>query len=649
MKGDMVKDLLERILMYEKVHLLLKNRYLPRWVIFIFDILVVIAAYILAYNLRYNFAATELNTLDEFRQMITLLVVYCGGFALFRPFAGIIRHTTSHDIQRIFFSVLFSAVVLVAITLLSRNLFHSRFLVIPLSVIIIHMMVTVSVLTLSRIVIKYVFHFISRLKLEEIPVMIYGAGDLGQTTLLAMEKSVSPSYEVVGFIDSNRTMQGKFKSGKTIYSPAAAVKKIIPENKVKMIIVAIRPGRLTKETEEKILSYCLENKIELRKVPPLNEWLNGGFEARQIRKIAIDDLLGREEIKLNNDRIQEGLDGKTILVTGAAGSIGSEIVRQLLSYKTGKIVLLDQAESALYDLQIEMKTKYNVGRDFDVVIADISNSRRLKNVFDLYHPAIIFNAAAYKHVPLLEDNVCEAVRVNVGGTKLLADMALQYGVEKFVMISSDKAVNPTSVMGATKRICELYVQSLVASNNLNTQFITTRFGNVLGSNGSVVPLFTKQIEAGGPVTVTHKEMKRYFMTIPEACQLVLEAGFMGQGGEIYLFDMGEPIKIYDLAVKMISLTGLEPEKDIRIIETGLRPGEKLFEEMLSDKEHNLPTHHPKILIANMRDSDPERVRAMVEDLLSSSMSESEFKLVERIKLLVPEFEPQNIKFNSANS
>jgi FlaA1/EpsC-like NDP-sugar epimerase len=402
----MIKDILDRFFVYEKVNLLLKNRYLPRWVIFTFDIFVVLSAFVLSYNLRYNFSSAGLNTLDEFRQMIILITAYLTGFIMFKPFAGIIRHTTSHDIQKIFLAVLFSSAMLVAITLLSRTMFHSRFLIIPLSVIIIHMMVTATLLTLSRIIIKYVFHFISRLKLEMVPVMIYGAGDLGQATLLALEKSVSPSYEVVGFIDSNKGLQGKNKSGKTIYSPSASIKKIIPVNKIKIIIVAIRPGSLKKEAEEKMLAYCLENKIELRKIPPIKEWLNGGFEARQLKRIAIDDLLGREEIKLNTGRIQQGLEGKTILVTGAAGSIGSEIVRQLISYKTGKIILLDQAESALYDLQMELRARYNGGCDFDVVIADISNYQRLKNVFELYRPGIVFNAAAYKHVPLLEDNVC---------------------------------------------------------------------------------------------------------------------------------------------------------------------------------------------------------------------------------------------------
>jgi FlaA1/EpsC-like NDP-sugar epimerase len=335
------------------------------------------------------------------------------------------------------------------------------------------------------------------------------------------------------------------------------------------------------------------------------------------------------------------------MITGAAGSIGSEIVRQLMSFRPGRLILVDQSESALYDLQMELRRKYNGSRSYEMVLADITSYQRMDYVFRTYKPQIIFNASAYKHVPLLEDNVCEAVRVNIGGTKLLADLAVRHGVEKFVMISTDKAVNPTNVMGASKRICELYVQSLTTINGHMTSFITTRFGNVLGSNGSVVPLFTKQIDTGGPVTVTHKDIQRFFMTIPEACQLVLEAGFMGKGGEIFVFDMGKPIRIYDLAKKMITLAGLVPGRDIQIIETGLRPGEKLYEEVLASKETTQPTHNPKILIANHRKTDPYFVKRKIDELLAFALKESETDLVKRIKLLVPEFIPQNQKFKEA--
>jgi FlaA1/EpsC-like NDP-sugar epimerase len=629
--------------MYRKVNKLLENRYLPAWVILVTDLFIVVTSFFLCYSLRWSLSTELLNTKKVFMQLLPLLTVYIISFSVFRPSAGILRHTTTHDIELILKSVLMSTILLFAITITGRFLIQTDLLNFPITVLLIHSLVAASLLISCRIAIKYAYHYLTTTRKETVRIMIYGAGNLGQATMLAMERSNSPFYEIAGFIDANKSLCGKRKSGVPIYSPAEAVEKISQEN-IKFVVIAINDANIVKDAGEGLFNYCLENKIELRKVPPVREWIDGSFDAKRITKISIDDLLGRDEIKLDITGIQNGLEGKTIMVTGAAGSIGSEIARQLLSFKTGKIVLVDQAESALYDLQMEIHAKYNGSRDFEPVIADISNKERLWKIFLKYRPEIVFNAAAYKHVPLMEDNVCEAVRVNIGGTKLLADMCSEFGVRKFVMVSSDKAVNPKSVMGASKRVCELYVQSLATGYNGHTQFITTRFGNVLGSNGSVVPLFTRQIEAGGPVTITHFDMIRYFMTIPEACQLVLEAGFMGKGGEIFLFDMGKPVKIYDLAVKMISLAGLEPGKDIKIIETGLRPGEKLFEEMLAVKEKNLPTHNPKILIANMRKTDPLVVKKQVEDLIASAMEETEAELVGRIRHLVPEFEPQNPKF-----
>ena len=529
-------------------------------------------------------------------------------------------------------------------SIISRNTINIPLLSIPYSVLILHMIITVSILSFSRILIKYIYGYLVRSKEENVHVMIYGAGDLGSATLAAMQQSGSPVYHVQGFIDTNRSLHGKSKDGISIYSPTAAMRKVLPSCNIQLVVVAISNANLRNMDSEPLYNYCIKQRIEVRKIPDINEWINGTFDLRQMKKIAIEDLLSRPEIVLNLADIQNGLENRTILVTGAAGSIGSEIVRQLMLFQTGKIVLLDQAESPLHDLQLELKNNYNGTREFEVVIADVSNKKRMEMIFRKYRPGVVFHAAAYKHVPILEDNVCEAVRVNIGGTKLLADLAANYGVNKFVMVSTDKAVNPTGVMGATKRICEMYVQGFNTSNSTGTQFITTRFGNVLGSNGSVVPLFTRQIEAGGPVTITHKDMQRYFMTIPEACQLVLEAGFMGKGGEIYLFDMGKSVKIYDLAVKMISLAGFVPGEDIQIVETGLRPGEKLFEEMLISKEHHLPTHHEKILIANTCVKDYIATKANIEELIDAAMKQSEQELVGRIRALVPEFHPQNPKY-----
>ncbi|MGV8093726.1 MAG: UDP-N-acetylglucosamine 4,6-dehydratase family protein [Mangrovibacterium sp.] len=383
--------------------------------------------------------------------------------------------------------------------------------------------------------------------------------------------------------------------------------------------------------------------MTVKEVPPIKDWIGGRFSTKQIREVSIEDLLGRDPIWLDMEGVASGLKDTVVLVTGAAGSIGSEIVRQLMSFDCRKVILLDQAESALYDLQNELLKSYRASR-FEAVIASVIDRYRMHQVFETFKPQYVFNAAAYKHVPMMEDAPYQAVRVNIGGTALLADLSVESGVKKFVMISTDKAVNPTNVMGASKRICEIYVQALAQSGLTKTQFITTRFGNVLGSNGSVVPLFRKQIAEGGPVTVTHPEIIRYFMTIPEACQLVLEAGFMGKGGEIYVFDMGDPVKIYDLAVKMIILAGLKPDVDIPIVFTGLRPGEKLYEEPLADEENTVKTHHPKIKTAKGRSHDFTIVKMEVDELLKAIQTEPETQLVQLMKKLVPEYISQNSKY-----
>lgn len=405
-----------------------------------------------------------------------------------------------------------------------------------------------------------------------------------------------------------------------------------------MVVLAI--SKMRKEKISEITEICLENNWEVKVLPAFDDWIDGKMPVKSVRDVKIEDLLGRDEIRLNLQRIHQNLVGRTILVTGAAGSIGSEIVRQLLKYPIGKLVLLDQAESALYDLQQEINSKYKKA-SFELVIADVSNSSRMRKVFEHFNPEIVFNAAAYKHVPLMEDNPYEALRVNVGGTRILADLSVEFGVEKFVMISTDKAVNPTNVMGASKRICEIYIQSLAQRVDINTSFITTRFGNVLGSNGSVVPLFKRQIEQGGPVKVTHPDITRYFMTIPEACQLVLEAGCMGKGGEIFVFDMGKPVKILDLAKKMIQLAGLKLNVDIHISFTGLRHGEKLYEELLARNENTLPTHNDKIMIGQVRSHDFEVINTAITEILNYLNVENNEMLVARMKNLVPEFISKN--------
>ena len=394
-------------------------------------------------------------------------------------------------------------------------------------------------------------------------------------------------------------------------------------------------------TKQKIIKTCLEKEVQILTVPSSNKWIHGKLSYNQIKGLKVEEILEREPIELDSKQIQKDLINKVILVTGAAGSIGSEIARQISQFYPKKVILIDQAESPIYDLELELKENFPY-LDIEVMLADITNYKRLDKIFQHAEPNLIYHAAAYKHVPLIEENVTEAVSTNVGGTRHLAELALQYNIDKFVFISTDKAVNPTNVMGASKRIAEIFVQSLNQFNK--TKFVTTRFGNVLGSNGSVMPRFKKQIENGGPITITHQEITRFFMTIPEACQLVLEAGSMGKGGEIFIFDMGESVKIQDLAKNMVKLYGLTVGKDIQIKYTGLRPGEKLYEELLTKKENTIPTYHPKIMIARIEEKNHSEVKGQVDRLLQVNRNMNHYEIVEQMKYIVPEFKSKNSVF-----
>ena len=406
------------------------------------------------------------------------------------------------------------------------------------------------------------------------------------------------------------------------------------------MIIAIQ--NISSNKKSSLVTQFIERNIQVKNVPPIERWINGELSLKQIKSVRIEDLLSREPIQLNTENIYQNISNKTVLISGAAGSIGSEIARQVVGYKPKLIIFVDQAESPMYELELNLRNKIerlHVSTKF--IIADVSNKCAMDRIFNDYKIDKIFHAAAYKHVPLMEANPYEAIRVNALGTKNMADLAIQYKVGKFVMISTDKAVNPTNIMGASKRIAEMYIQSLTSLGNHQTAFITTRFGNVLGSNGSVIPLFKKQIEKGGPVTVTHPDITRYFMTIPEACQLVLEAGCMGEGGEIYIFDMGESVKIIDVARKMIKLSGLELGKDIQIEISGLRPGEKLYEELLSDAENTLPTHHSKIKIAKIEAQSHAHIQSEFEKLLAAFNQNNHLVLVAQIKSLVKEYVSNN--------
>ncbi|HSH67188.1 MAG TPA: nucleoside-diphosphate sugar epimerase/dehydratase [Bacteroidia bacterium] len=470
---------------------------------------------------------------------------------------------------------------------------------------------------------------------EKRNVVIFGAGDSGIITKRALEQDQVTKYNVVAFVDDDVNKQRKKLEGTSIVG-INKLDGLLANKEISTLIISVQ--NLSPQRKQRVVDICLNHDIAVLTVPPVTNWINGELSIKQIKTIQIEELLERDPIKLHKENIKQEVAGKIILVTGAAGSIGSEIVRQVIRFSPKRIILLDQAESPLYEMEMELYDKYKQ-QSYKVVIGDIRNRERMENVFRTYQPEIVFHAAAYKHVPMMEHNPSESILTNVFGTKILADLSAKYKVEKFVMVSTDKAVNPTNVMGASKRVAEIYIQSL--SKKSATKFITTRFGNVLGSSGSVIPRFRQQLENGGPITITHPEITRYFMTIPEACQLVLEAGAMGKGGEIYIFDMGESVKIVDLAKKMIKLSGLVLEKDIKIVYTGLRSGEKLYEELLADHENTLPTHHDQIMVAKVKEYDFDEVSAEIGELITLFNAQDNKSIVSKMKELVPEFKSNN--------
>ena len=488
---------------------------------------------------------------------------------------------------------------------------------------------------ISRLYMQRIYNDYFRRRRNSVNVAIYGAGAAGIITYNALHQDVNIEYHVVAFIDDDMSKVNQELNGVPVMRMRKVLEpKFIKQKDISQLIIAIPSIRI--KHKQAITTRALDLGLTVKAVPHVTKWLNGSFSANQIQDIKIEDLLEREPIKMDNINIVREVVDKVVLVTGAAGSIGSEICRQLMLYKPKKVILLDQAESPMYDLQFELKNTYkNDLERMEFVIANVKDRPRMEEVFELYHPQLVYHAAAYKHVPFMEENPYEAVYVNVFGTRNVADLAIKYGVQKFVMISTDKAVNPTNVMGATKRMAEIYIQS---RSNDTTHFVTTRFGNVLGSNGSVIPLFKKQLAAGGPLTVTHKDIIRYFMTIPEACNLVLEAGAMGEGGDIFVFDMGKPVKIYDMARKMIQLSGLH---NIEIKEIGLRPGEKLYEELLATKENNIPTYHPKIMRAQVRRYPIEAIDKEYNELWDILETMDDMKIVGKMKSIVPEFLSNN--------
>jgi nucleoside-diphosphate-sugar epimerase len=505
--------------------------------------------------------------------------------------------------------------------------------------------------------VKHFFMYVKNFKMDKQRVIIYGAGEAGIAAKRTLDHDNKVNMLLTAFIDDDERKTGKAIDGIKIYHTREFL-SLIKNDKIEDLIIASQ--NIHPDQKNKIVDFCLENNIKVLTLPPVRSWINGQLSSKQLQNIKIEDLLEREPIEIHNEIISEQLRGRRVLVTGAAGSIGSEIVRQIAHFGPQMIILNDQSETPLHELHLELQEN-NIQNNFHCFIGDVRDQYRMELLFQTFKPHYVYHAAAYKHVPLMEHNPGEAVRTNVMGTKTLADLSIKHGVHKFVMISTDKAVNPTNVMGASKRIAEIYVQSLFHSlkykeptiytnglshlnegrSNVNTLFITTRFGNVLGSNGSVIPRFKAQIKKGGPITVTHPDITRYFMTIPEACRLVLEAGSMGEGGEIFIFDMGKSVKIIDLANKMIRLSGLIPHQDIAIEFSGLRPGEKLYEELLNDLENTMPTHHEKIMVAQVREYHFQSINKHISELIKLSCEYKDRQVVVKMKEIVPEFKSNN--------
>ncbi len=631
----------------------LSSQFVPRWMVFLLDISVIYVSFWIAYIIRFNFDIREISFQNIFNQSVLIVPIFIISFILLKPYSGVIRHSGRKDLLIISFSLLIVLPFELVINFFGLILNFNELFIIPKSVIIIHFLLCMLFLASSRVIIRYVYDLLlsDSYKINT-NVLIYGAGRSGNAVLNSLKLNVEINYKILGFIDDNSKKHNKTIEGLPVYSFKKAHKlffekqvykfdkpnaNIYQKNKIDEIVFAIND--IPKNEKRKLIDKCLQLGCDLQTIARESEWKNGKLQNKHINRIEIEDLLGRDAIHLDKQNIKEGIYNKNILITGAAGSIGSEIVRQLINFNARSLILIDQAESQMFYLYQELSQIENIP-NYHIIIADVRDKCRMENIFEVHKPDVVFHVAAYKHVPLMEENVYEAIRININGTKIIADLSLTNNISKFVMISTDKAVNPTNIMGATKRVAEIYIQSLQNNNLGKTQFITTRFGNVLGSNGSVIPHFRHQIKQGGPITITHPEITRYFMTIPEACQLVLEAGFMGNGGEIFIFDMGEPIRIIDLAKKMIKLSGLA-EDDIKIKICGLRPGEKLYEELLINKEKDLPTHNEKIMISKVPKYNYHSLNISINKMDDLLKSHSETELVILLKKIVPEFVSNN--------
>ena len=611
-------------------------KHAPRWLVFLIDLFICLFSIYLAYFVRFEFRFDAIAVEALEMAIVILIFVRALTFVIFRTYAGLIRYTSAKDSERIFIVVSFGSTILVITNLIYYN-FKGVF-VIPNSILIIDYFITSITLIGSRLVVKSFYYSLVYSNLEQENIIIYGVEQFASIVKNTLDQDTGTNFKVIAFIDPFNKNEGKKLEGISIYN-SNKLDYLMQKYKVSRLIIAKK--NIDPVKKNKLVERCFKYNVKVLTVPDVNTWINGVLSLNQIKSIKIEDLLERQPIVLDKKKIRADIKDRTVLITGAAGSIGSELVRQITKYQPKKIILFDQAETPLYDLELELRETFHFF-DFEIVIGSITNLYRARKVFSTFKPSIVFHAAAYKHVPMMENNPTEAVFNNVYGTKVISNLAVEFGVDKFVMISTDKAVNPTNIMGASKRIAEIYIQTL--NRNNKTRFITTRFGNVLGSNGSVIPRFKKQIEMGGPVTITHPEITRFFMTIPEACQLVLEAGAMGDGGEIFIFDMGRSVKIVDLAKKMIKLSGLTLGRDIQLNFTGLRPGEKLYEELLNNEESTIPTYHPQIMIAKVCEYDPTIIMGQIDNLIDTLPSHNNFRLVALMKEIVPEFESKNSIF-----
>ncbi len=623
-------------------HRYLSAKVLPIWTILLIDVFIIVISSLLAYALRYDFRSIFLESSTIDKTILWTVVVNLIFFRVFRTYSNVLRFSSFVDIMRIFVSLTVSYALLMITSVLTES--YLEFNLAPVSVLFMSYIISFAMMACSRVIVKTFFEAQNFDGTHSANVFIYGAKEAGVNIAKALRVNLRNHYRLRGFIADEPELINKVMMGVRVFPNDDTLIDVLNDRDVQTIIIS--PAKMEEQKKSDMADRLLVHNIKLMTAPPLSEWNGQALSRTQLKEIQIEDLLQRNPIEIDIHKVASHLEGKRVMITGAAGSIGSEIMRQVASFNPYKLILVDQAETPLHDIRLELQDRW---RDIDAetIIADISNATRMEDIFREFKPQYIFHAAAYKHVPMMEDNVSESIQVNVFGTRTVADLAVKYGAEKFVMISTDKAVNPTNVMGCSKRICEIYVQSLAKKLQKEgghaTQFITTRFGNVLGSNGSVIPRFRDQIQRGGPVTVTHPEIIRYFMTIPEACRLVLEAGSMGNGGEIYIFDMGKPVKIVDLAKRMISLSG---RTDVKIEFTGLRHGEKLYEELLNVKELTKPTYHEKIMIATVREYDYDEVKERIQKLIDVSYTYDQMKIVAAMKDIVPEFVSKNSCFEA---